>query len=186
MEPKYIQLPPLPSDMPVEALETIWLYTQLSRQEQRAVRDFLRENLKEDNKDLDETELAKMMQEPETEVNPDVKEYSDLMRKLLGTLIAQSCEMAALVYQDYCIEKKSVEEISKVVNLTGNGFTAFLFCRNKKKNLTAANVAAEKMCGNGKRETERASIVHGSRFCIRTILHPGQILVGECLPQTQL
>ncbi len=135
MEPKYIQLPPLPSDMPVEALETIWLYTQLSRQEQRAVRDFLRENLKEDNKDLDETELAKMMQEPETEVNPDVKEYSDLMRKLLGTLIAQSCEMAALVYQDYCIEKKSVEEISKEFNIDEEAVRLMVQYYNKRAEL---------------------------------------------------
>ncbi len=135
MEPKYIQLPPLPSDMPVEALETIWLYTQLSRQEQRAIRDFIRENLKEDNKDLDETELAKMMQEPETEVNPDVKEYSDLMRKLLGTLIAQSCEMAALVYQDYCIEKKSVEEISKEFNIDEEAVRLMVQYYNKRAEL---------------------------------------------------
>ncbi len=135
MEPKYIQLPPLPSDMPVEALETIWLYTQLSRQEQRAIRDFIRENLKEDNKDLDETELAKMMQEPEAEVNPDVKEYSDLMRKLLGTLIAQSCEMAALVYQDYCIEKKSVEEISKEFNIDEEAVRLMVQYYNKRAEL---------------------------------------------------
>ncbi len=135
MEPKYIQLPPLPSDMPVEALETIWLYTQLSRQEQRSIRDFIRENLKEDNKDLDETELAKMMQEPETEVNPDVKEYSDLMRKLLGTLIAQSCEMAALVYQDYCIEKKSVEEISKEFNIDEEAVRIMVQYYNKRAEL---------------------------------------------------
>lgn len=39
------------------------------------------------------------------------------MRKLVGTLIAQSCEMAALVYQNYYIEKKSTEEISKEFNV---------------------------------------------------------------------
>lgn len=39
------------------------------------------------------------------------------MRKLVGTLIAQSCEMAALVYQNYYIEKKSMEEISKEFNV---------------------------------------------------------------------
>ena len=116
MEPKYIQLPPLPLDMPAECIEMIWLYTRLSKQEQEMIREFIRENLKEEHKKLDETELAKLLQEPE-KVNPDVKEYADLMRKLLGTLIAQSCEMAALVCQNYCIEQKSIEEISKEFNI---------------------------------------------------------------------
>lgn len=37
----------------------------------------------------DETELFKVLQESEAEINPDVKEYTDLMKKLLGALIAQ-------------------------------------------------------------------------------------------------
>ncbi len=117
MESKYIQLPPLPSDMPAECIEMIWLYTRLSRQEQEMIRDFIKENLKKDNRNLDETELSKVLQDSEAEINPDVKEYTDLMKKLLGTLIAQSCEMAALVYQNYCIEKKSIKEISKKFNV---------------------------------------------------------------------
>ena len=117
MESKYIQLPPLPLDMPAECIEMIWLYTRLSKQEQAMLRDFIKENLKKDNRNLDETELSKVLQESEAEINPDVKEYTDLMKKLLGTLIAQSCEMAALVYQNYCIEKKSIKEISKKFNV---------------------------------------------------------------------
>ena len=30
MEPKYIQLPPLPLDLPTEVIEMIWLYTRLA------------------------------------------------------------------------------------------------------------------------------------------------------------
>ena len=37
----------------------------------------------------DETELFKVLQESEAEINPDVKEYTDLMKKQLGALIAQ-------------------------------------------------------------------------------------------------
>ncbi len=58
-----------------------------------------------------------MLEDSDEKVNPDVKEFIDLMRKLVGTLIAQSCEMAALVYQNYYIEKKSTEEISKEFNV---------------------------------------------------------------------
>lgn len=35
MKPKYIQLSPLPSDLPAEAIEMIWLYTRLSGEEQK-------------------------------------------------------------------------------------------------------------------------------------------------------
>lgn len=117
MEQKYIQLPPLPLDMPVETIEMIWLFTRLSKQEQEIIRDFIRENLKEKHKNLDETELSRVLQKSEAEINPDIKEYVDLMKQLLGTMIVQSCEMAALVYQNYCIEKKSVEEIAKEFNV---------------------------------------------------------------------
>lgn len=113
MEPKYIQLPPLPLDLPAEVIEMIWLYTRLPEEEQEMIRDFIRENLKKGNKNLDETDLSKVLEDSDEKVNPDVKEFIDLMRKLVGTLIAQSCEMAALVYQNYYIEKKSTEEISK-------------------------------------------------------------------------
>lgn len=113
MEPKYIQLPPLPLDLPTEVIEMIWLYTRLPEEEQEMIRDFIRENLKKGNRNLDETDLSKVLEDSDEKVNPDVKEFIDLMRKLVGTLIAQSCEMAALVYQNYYIEKKSTEEISK-------------------------------------------------------------------------
>ena len=113
MEPKYIQLSPLPLDLPVEVIGMIWLYTRLSGEEQEMIRDFIRENLKKENKNLDGTGLSKVLEDSDEKVNTDVKEFIDLMRKLVGTLIAQSCEMAALVYQNYYIEKKSTEEISK-------------------------------------------------------------------------
>ena len=113
MEPKYIQLPPLPLDLPTEVIEMIWLYTRLSGEEQEMIRDFIRENLKKENRNLDGTGLSKVLEDSDEKVNPDVKEFIDLMRKLVGTLIAQSCEMAALVYQNYYKEKKSTEEISK-------------------------------------------------------------------------
>lgn len=113
MEPKYIQLPPLPLDLPAEVIEMIWLYTRLSGEEQEMIRDFIRKNLKKENRNLDGTGLSKVLEDSDEKVNPDVKEFIDLMRKLVATLIAQSCEMAALVYQNYYIEKKSTEEISK-------------------------------------------------------------------------
>ena len=117
MKPEYIQLPPLPSDLPAEVIEMIWLYTRLSVEEQEMIQEFIRENLKKGNRNLEETDFAKVLRDSEAEENPDVKEFIDLMRKLIGILIAQSCDMAALVYQNYCIEKKSTEDISEEFNV---------------------------------------------------------------------
>lgn len=117
MKPEYIQLPPLPSDLPAEVIEMIWLYTRLSVEDQEMIQEFIRENLKKGNRNLEETDFAKVLRDSEAEENPDVKEFIDLMRKLTGILIAQSCEMAALVYQNYCIEKKSTEDISEEFNV---------------------------------------------------------------------
>ena len=117
MKPEYIQLPPLPSDLPAEVIEMIWLYTRLSVEEQEMIREFIRENLKKRNRNVKETDFAKVLQDSEAEENPVVKEFIDLMRKLIGILIAQSCEMAALVYQNYYIEKKSTEDISEEFNV---------------------------------------------------------------------
>ena len=117
MEPKYIQLPPLPLDLPAEVIEMIWLYTRLSVEEQEMIRKFIRENLKKRNRNVKETDFAKVLEDSDEKVNPDVKEFIVLMRMLVGTLIAQSCEMAALVYQNYCMEKKSTEDISEEFNV---------------------------------------------------------------------
>ncbi len=117
MKPEYIQLPPLPTDLPAEVIEMIWLYTRLSGEEQEMIREFIRENLKKGNRNVEETDFAKVLRDYEAEENPDVKEFIDLMRKLIGILIAQSCDMAALVYQNYCIEKKSTEDISEEFNV---------------------------------------------------------------------
>ena len=117
MKPEYIQLPPLPSDLPAEVIEMIWLYTRLSVEEQEMIREFIRENLKKGNRNVEETDFAKVLRDSEAEENPDVKEFIDLMRKLIGILIAQSCDMTALVYQNYCMEKKSTEDISEEFNV---------------------------------------------------------------------
>ena len=117
MKPEYIQLPPLPSDLPAEVIEMIWLYTRLSGEEQEMIREFIWENLKKGNRNVEETDFAKVMRDSEAEENPDVKEFIDLMRKLIGILIAQSCDMTALVYQNYCMEKKSTEDISEEFNV---------------------------------------------------------------------
>lgn len=113
MEQKYIQLPPLPSDMPLESIEMIWLYAQMSDEKRDMLLEFIWESFNNNNTRLEKPEISKAMWSPCTEINPDVLEFANLMKKLVGILIVQACEMAALIYQGYCIAGKSLEELSK-------------------------------------------------------------------------
>lgn len=81
------------------------------------IREFIRENLKMRDRNVEETDFAKVLRGFEAEDNSDVKEFIDLMRKMIGILIAQSCDMAALVYQNYCMMKKTIEDISEEFNM---------------------------------------------------------------------
>lgn len=113
MKQNYIQLPPLPSDMPLESIEMIWLYAQMSDEKRDMLLEFIWESFNNNNTCLGKSEISKAMWSSCTEINPDVLEFANLMKKLVGILIVQACEMAALIYQDYCITGKSIEELSK-------------------------------------------------------------------------
>ena len=52
MKSKYVQLSPLPLDMPLEVMEMIWLYARLSEQEQKMIRDFIQKKLSENKEKL--------------------------------------------------------------------------------------------------------------------------------------
>lgn len=117
MREKKVQLPPLPLDLPLESIEIIWQYAKMPQQERTMFQEFMRETLNGSEKDIHQTELVKVMNHPDAETNPDVAEFTSLMQKMIGTLIVQSCEMAAIVYQYYCIDNESIEEISKAINV---------------------------------------------------------------------
>ncbi|RKI38789.1 hypothetical protein D7V86_16545 [bacterium D16-51] len=117
MKSEYIQLPPLPKDMPLESIELVWLYARLPEEEQEMLRNFIRESLNGRSEKNDEVDFSKLISDSAVEVDPNILEYVNLMRKMVGTLIAQSCELSAIIYQRYCIKKSSVKEISDELNL---------------------------------------------------------------------
>ncbi len=113
MKQNYIKLPPLPSDMPLESIEMIWLYAQMPDEKRDMLLEFIWESFNNNNTCLEKLEISKEIWSSCTEINPDVLEFANLMKKLVGILIVQACEMAALIYQGYCITRKSIEELSK-------------------------------------------------------------------------
>ena len=107
----------MPSDMPTELIKIIWGYAKMEEQERENFLDFMQKNAKVGVKDDDGEELIKMMEESELKASPDVEEFHSLMQELIGTLIVQACEMSALVYKCYCIDGKSVKEISETIRV---------------------------------------------------------------------
>ena len=117
MEPNYIQLPPLPFDMPTDLIEIIWGFARMEEPERKKFLDFMRENMKPGVDNGKREELLRMMEKSRGEASPYVEEFHSLMRDLIGTLVAQACEMAALVLQYYCVDEKSIKEISEKFDL---------------------------------------------------------------------
>lgn len=117
MESNYIQLPPMPSDMPTELIEVVWGFARMEKPERKKFLDFIREEMKFGADYEEKEKLLSMMEESGGEESPYVEEFSSLMRNLIGTLILQACEMAALVPKYYCIEQKSIKEISEIVHI---------------------------------------------------------------------
>ena len=120
MEPNFIQLPPLPSDMPTDLIEIIWGFARMEEPERKKFLDFMRENMKPGVDNGKREEMLRMMEKSGGEASPYVEEFHSLMRDLIGTLVAQACEMAALVLQYYCVDEKSIKEISEIFHVPEN------------------------------------------------------------------
>ncbi len=120
MEPNYIQLPPMPSDMPSELIEIVWGFARMEEPERKKFLDIMQEEMKAGVDNGEKERLLKMVEQPGGEASPYVEEFHSLMRELIGTLVAQACEMAALVLQYYCVDEKSVKEISEIFHVPEN------------------------------------------------------------------
>jgi len=118
MQKEYIQLPPLPADTDVKVVEMAWLFARLERNEQEMVHDLLKNMASGSDMERQAMELSKLLREnAAVGTNPDIMEFAELMKALLGEMIAQSCELAGLVYQCHCVEKKSLEETARETNM---------------------------------------------------------------------
>ena len=106
-------LAPLPEDLPTELIEVIWLYAKMPKDRRKMFMEFMNENVYGIPENLGKTELSKLLNRTDKEMDSDLSEYAELMKKFLGTLYSQACETAGFVYQHYCVEGKSLEEISR-------------------------------------------------------------------------
>lgn len=120
MRKKYVQLPPLPLDLPLESIEIIWEYAKMSDYERKKIQKFMRETLNNSQKYMQQAKQEKAKNPLNVESSPDIAKFTSLMQQMVKTLIVQACEMAAIVYQYYSIDGKSIKEISEMFNVSQN------------------------------------------------------------------
>ena len=114
MQTELIKLPPLPADASTKSVELVWLFAKMQREDQRKVRDILKDMTEGNKAEQGAEELASLLEENAgMEASPDVTEFAELLKSFIGELMAEACEMAGAVYQLYCMEGKSLAETAR-------------------------------------------------------------------------
>lgn len=100
------------------------LYAKMSEKHQKILLNFVKLNLKNDTENFNKTKflinqtredisyLIFVVLNSKSGTHSEFTEYNNYTKQMICTLIVQACEMAALVYQNYYIENKSVDETS--------------------------------------------------------------------------
>ena len=125
---KYIQLPPIPEDIEVPALEAIWLIAKMSHEEREDALIQLQAMLgDEDTSEMDCDTLQEILDKyGDVEEDNVFSEYIECIRRLLAKLVRESYDVAAYVYQKRCVEKLSLEEIMATSRLSSDALKMFV------------------------------------------------------------
>ena len=128
-EVRYIQLPPLPEDIEMPALEAIWLIARMNSEERKDALAQLQamigeeEQMKKPDYEKVQTILDKY---GEVEDENIFSQYIECFRNLLAGLILEYYDVAAFVYQNRCVEGLSIEEIMKNTRLSRDQLNMFV------------------------------------------------------------
>ena len=127
-EVRYIQLPPIPEDIELPALEAIWTIARMNKEQRKdALRQLEVMIGDEETHEMDEVTMQEVL-EKYTDVDEEgiFSQYVECMRNLIARLILESYDVAAYVYQKYCVEKQSVEELLKNTRLSEQELNMFI------------------------------------------------------------
>ena len=125
---KYIQLPPLPEDIEIPALEAIWLIAKMSHEEREDALLQLQAMIgDEDSGEMDYDTMQEILDKyGDVEEDNVFSEYIECIRRLLARLVLESYDVAAYVYQKRCVEKLSLEEIMATTRLSSDTLKMFM------------------------------------------------------------
>lgn len=125
---KYIQLPPLPEDIEMPALEAIWLIARMDPEQRKDALKQIEAMAGTENNGKADYEVVEEILDKYEDVGADdvFSKYVDCFRGLLTQLILESYDVAAYVYQKRCVEKLSKEEILENTRLSDSAVDMFL------------------------------------------------------------
>ena len=128
-EVRYIQLPPLPEDIEMPALEAIWLIARMNAEERKDALAQLQAMIgDEEQKEKPDYEKVQEILDKYGDVEDEniFSQYIECFRNLLTGLILESYDVAAYVYQKRCVEGLSIEEIMKNTRLSRDQLNMFV------------------------------------------------------------
>lgn len=128
-EVRYIQLPPLPEDIEMPALEAIWLIARMNAEERKDALAQLQAMIgdEEQKEKLDYEKVQEILDKyGDVEDEAIFSQYIECFRNLLTGLILESYDVAAYVYQKRCVEGLSIEEIMKNTRLSRDQLNMFV------------------------------------------------------------
>ena len=125
---KYIQLPPLPEDIEMPALEAIWLIARMNPDQRRdALKQIEAMAGIEKGEKADYEVVEEILAKYETLDDEEVfSQYVECFRGILAQLVLESYDVAAYVYQKRCVEGLSKEEILSTTRLSASALEMFL------------------------------------------------------------
>ena len=128
-EVRYIQLPPLPEDIEMPALEAIWLIARMNSEERKDALAQLQAMIG-DEAQMEKPDYEKVQEildkYGDVEDENIFSQYIECFRNLLTGLILESYDVAAYVYQKRCVEGLSIEEIMKNTRLSRDQLNMFV------------------------------------------------------------
>lgn len=127
-EVKYIQLPPLPEDIEMPALEAIWLIAKMNPEQREDALKQIVAMTESDEEDQVDYEVVQDILEKYEDLTEDdtFVQYIECFRKILAQLVLESYDVAAYVYQKLCVEKLSREEILATTRLSASAIDMFV------------------------------------------------------------
>lgn len=128
-EVRYIQLPPIPEDIEMPALEAIWLIARMDREQQKDALTQIEAMISDEEKhEKPDYEKVQEILDKYGDVEDDsiFSQYIECFRNLLAELILESYDVAAFVYQKRCVEGLTIEEIMKNTRLTREQLNMFV------------------------------------------------------------
>lgn len=127
-EVRYIQLPPLPENIEMPALEAIWLIARMDREQQLdALRQLEAMTGNEETNEMDYGTVQEILDKySNLEDDSLFSQYIECFRRLLSGLVLESYDVAAYVYQKRCVEGLNIEEIVKTTRLSEEAVNMFM------------------------------------------------------------